>query len=122
MASRAQPASRPLAKLVLLIIALKLGATAARRGGGGRKNSKDSAPHARSCTALLDEGAQLYNQRHYAEAAAAYRRCIAVEPGNSKAHYNLGSSLQTLSTAGTRYEAMLAIGETVILLTSPLHP
>ena len=89
---------------MFVLLTLLLSATAAKRGG--RKNSKERAPR-ESCPVLLDEGAQLYNQRRYDEAAAAYRRCIAVEPGNSKAHYNLGSTLQVVPSNERRHQAIL---------------
>jgi hypothetical protein len=58
-----------------------------------------SAP---SASTRADEGDRLYGQRRYADAEAAYREAIRLDPYLSAAHAGLGAALGRRASSTTR--------------------
>ena len=71
---------------------------------------------ARDPKVLLQLGKSAFLVEHYAEAVEAYQKCIALDPRNDAAHYNLGVAWQAM---GRHCEARRAFVKTLEL--NPKH-
>jgi tetratricopeptide (TPR) repeat protein len=62
---------------------------------------------------VIEQGERLRTQKRYEEAIAAYRRVIALEPGDADYYYSVGLVLARLSRyaeAVAAYEEAIEIG------------